>query len=244
MSLCKESCKKCWLPPDKASEFCRNCKGPSPLSEIARIRFKKHTKEDCVFFKEKLLDTKFTGNCFAEDCLQCSYYIVKGAGVNEIHKRAFHFLYSIHSCDILIERIRGFLKKNHDLTLDFITELLYASHEDDTTSKKILTALVAASGKRKWILQELILRPVNLGFLLANPMIIPGPFSENLWGYMETFEDWWSFWEETRVAAKRKVKFRTLLWKEELMIMTWHPDHFVKWCLDIEEYAELISDWS
>ncbi len=43
---------------------------------------------------------------------------------------------------------------------------------------------------------------------------------------------------EFRKKIKEGIKRRTDLYKEDLMIQTWHPSRLFKWCFDVEEIAE------
>lgn len=50
------------------------------------------------------------------------------------------------------------------------------------------------------------------------------------------------------ISANRKIfywrcKNKTQIIKEDLIAMTWHPDRFMKWCLDEEEKCEMNSSW-
>jgi hypothetical protein len=44
--------------------------------------------------------------------------------------------------------------------------------------------------------------------------------------------------ETFRTKIKQGIKRRTNLYKEDLMIKTWHPHRLFPWCLDIEELAD------
>jgi hypothetical protein len=238
MSLAKNTCEKCWLPPEEESSLCRRCRGATPKHEIAKIRFQ-HAKEDCELFRKKIKDHSFFSPCFPEECVSCMYHLFTDPGISDEWKKfATYHIYIMQTPNQIEQRFKQWLKKSHELTLEVMIQSLFYLHEDAYTSKKIIGLLVEASGKKNWILQELVLRPQNLGFLLANPMILPGPFHEDLWGYFESFEEWWAFWQDCIRAAKRKIKFRSLIWKEELIAMTWHPDRFMTWCLDQEELSD------
>ena len=41
-----------------------------------------------------------------------------------------------------------------------------------------------------------------------------------------------------RTQIKQSIKNRTNLYKEELVIRTWHPKRLFPWCLDIQEIAD------
>jgi hypothetical protein len=41
-----------------------------------------------------------------------------------------------------------------------------------------------------------------------------------------------------RTSYREFLRERIDVYKEELIIRTWHPSRFMKWCMDIEELAE------
>jgi len=132
-------------------------------------------------------------------------------------------------------------EKRDDL-LDYVCNLLAIVADDSTTCKKIISSLLRVfSGKEKWILEELIQRPTAYHLLLKKPLVIPEYLNEDIYGFFETLEDWWAFWEKMPSATLRRIQFRCLVIKEELLAKTWHPDRVIKWCFD-NDSSQILSN--
>jgi hypothetical protein len=130
---------------------------------------------------------------------------------------------------------RGCLENRKDAVLDYVDGLLDFHQADTLTCKKIVNALISASNNRvTWVLEELILRPTNLHTLLFAPIQIPSHLPEDLYGHFAEIEGWWTFWEKMPAAAQRRVKFRCLKIKEELLEKTWAPERVLEWCMDLD----------
>ena len=123
-----------------------------------------------------------------------------------------------------------------DALLDYITNLLTLFVDDHETSKRIISALLSLSyGKEKWMLEELVQRPILYKIFLNEPLLIPYHLTEDFYGYFEDVDVWWTFWEKMPAATRRRIRFRCMKIKEELLEKTWHPSRVLKWCLDCHE---------
>lgn len=241
MSLTKEACAKCWLPPLKGSSLCRPCRGKEEPSVIERIRYHKDT--DCKLFRKLLHTTEYYGNCVPEECLSCSFYIIKLPEAQRGWKTHFLYFYLMQSCDTLSRNFQTWYVKNRGLTLDFIRELLIYFREDYVMTRKIVRSLINIADNTEWMLIELIFAPCNFSHAFVKERVMPYPFTYNFWSSLPEFENIETFLTKAHEHARRKVKFRTLSFKEELMQKTWHPDRFIEWCIDEEERNDLGVDW-
>jgi len=137
------------------------------------------------------------------------------------------------------------IEDNKDLLLDYVDSLLEIHQEDVTTCKKIVNALIYASNNRDtWVLEELVLRPSRLHLFLFPPIQLVPHLPEDLYGHFPTLENWWNFWERMPPAAQRRVRFRCLKYKEELIEKTWSPERVLKWCVDIDTIYDMRGTWS
>jgi hypothetical protein len=132
------------------------------------------------------------------------------------------------------------LEERRDALLDYITNLLELFTGDTETSRRLINALLSASnGREKWILEELVQRPILYTILLAEPLHIPYHLTEDFYGYYEEIEQWWGFWEKMPASTRRRIRFRCLSFKEELLEKTWHPDRVLNWCFAIDEALKI-----
>ncbi len=56
-------------------------------------------------------------------------------------------------------------------------------------------------------------------------------------------EDWWNTLRSMKQTLKILHKTRMDLVKEDLMAATWHPNRFMRWCLDEEDKADHRNCW-
>jgi hypothetical protein len=136
------------------------------------------------------------------------------------------------------------LSTKKDAVLEYVHSLLALHYTDEITSKKIMNALIYASnGRVLWILEEFVQRPIYYGSLLASPLKIPDHVTYDLHGHFTQTEAWWTFWESMREASLRRIRFRCMKYKDELMEKTWMPTRVLDWCMDIETRAGVSSSW-
>ena len=72
MSLKKESCQNCWLPPLDNSALCRKC-SVSELLDDGWIRYHRSSPEDCR--KLRALAQTYKGVVVPERCIQCCAFL-------------------------------------------------------------------------------------------------------------------------------------------------------------------------
>ena len=243
MSLSKETCKLCWLPPDD-SGLCRKCKGREEPSLLWKIRF--HRDSFCKTFRDLLRTGDYKGVAFPEECVQCCQYLLP----QEKWKELILLWWRVQSYTTLVSIIGIWFLKNREDALDYcasVMELLAATLEDPApVSKKIVSALVAVAVKRvgpsgrAWILQELAQRPSAFGAFMQIPIVLPAYLTENFWEYIEDHDEWWALWEKTKKDVDRKIRFRCLAYKEELLAYAWAPER-MHMCIDIDERISIGS---
>ena len=232
MSLCKDECASagCWLPPQPNKTICRKC-DIKDLHQIQWIRY--HTPSTvCKKYRDLILSDTYFGSALPEDCIQCCNFLIQfpiWAAPLKIHiKQSSH--------DKLTNLFMKELEERREALLDYITNLLELFTGDTETSRRLINALLSASnGREKWILEELVQRPILYSILLTEPLHIPYHLTEDFYGYYEAIEQWWGFWEKMPASTKRHIRFRCLTFKEELLEKTWHPDRVLNWCFAIDE---------
>jgi hypothetical protein len=63
--------------------------------------------------------------------------------------------------------------------------------------------------------------------------------------FAEACEAVWPMWREMeKKKLLEDIRETTDLYKEELMARTWHPDRFMTWCVDLEEKADMETNWA
>lgn len=226
MSLTKKSCEHCWLPPDKDNTLCRKCRGINQ-TEFYWIRY--HTPSaDCKNFRSLIVSDTYYSAALPEKCIHCCNFLTgfpKWADALKmvIKSTTFNNLIQLFNTE-------------KDALLDYITNLLTLFVDDHETSKRIISALLSLSyGKEKWMLEELVQRPILYKIFLNEPLLIPYHLTEDFYGYFEDVDVWWTFWEKMPAATRRRIRFRCMKIKEELLEKTWHPSRVLKWCLDCHE---------
>lgn len=229
MSLKKESCQNCWLPPLDNSALCRKCSVSETLDD-GWIRYHTPSSESCR--KLRALAQSYKGVVVPERCIQCCAFV---AMQNE------NWLTAVKAYITMTPRLDTVILDNQSYSREGLLEALSVLMTAFTPlSLKICNTLKLCNpGHVYWILEELILRPQFYGALLDTPLRIPPHMSEDLWETFPDVEGWWSFWEKIPVKVKRRISFRCMTFKEELLEKTWHPDRVARWCFDIEETSDL-----
>ena len=238
MSLQKDSCERCWLPPCVGETLCRKCRG-APPHELSRwIRYHTTSPEGCSRYRKIINEESYYGSAIPQDCLHCCNFILRlgntawtAALKQHIRQTSHHDLATI---------LVGNLERTKDAVLEYVDALLEFHQADHLTCKKIVNALIYASNNRaNWILEELVLRPTVLDAVLFTPIKLPLHIPEDLYGHFAELEHWWAFWEKIPAAAQRRVKFRCLKIKEELTEKTWAPERVLRWCVDVDTLCEM-----
>ena len=232
MSLVDKSCEKCWLPPQRGSTLCRKC-DVLETNYIKWVRYHEPTP-NCKLFCESINSKKYCGPALPEECIECCNFLL---GVPT-------WIYALKNCikNSSHDRLTVVFSKNitarrHAL-LDYVSNLLETFIGDNTDMcRRILNALLDAShGKQIWILEELVQRPILYPILLAEPLLIPYHLTEDFYGYFQDADVWWTFWEKMPASTKRRIRFRCMTFKEELIEKTWEPKRVLAWCIgDIDE---------
>ena len=234
MSLTKESCERCWLPPDNGEVLCRKCAG-TKKNQIHWIRYHEPSSE-CRVFRDLINTNSYHGAALPENCIQCCNFLLEVVHWIDPLKQSIRITshYRLHR---LFKR--EFERRREDL-LDYITSLLALFIDDIPICKRVLSAFLEISpGKEKWLLEELVQRPVLYQILLADTLMIPYHLTEDFFGHFEDTSIWWAFWETMPASTKRRIRFRCLKIKEELVEKTWAPHRVLAWCVD-----QLDGDWS
>lgn len=238
MSLTKDTCEKCWLPPEIGKKICRKCTS-KPHSRISWIRYHRPSST-CKEFRRLILSSEYYGSVLPEDCIHCSNFLLGIEGWKRIMKDSIIF-YPHDKITILFRRE---IDCRRDALLDYVSNLLTEFIDETQTCRRILNALIDASnGRKNWILEELVQRPISYRSILSSPILIPYYLTEDFFESIEDMNLWWAFWEKMPDATKRRIRFRCMKFKEELLEKTWAPSRFKKWCLDVDEVVEIKNNW-
>lgn len=245
MSLHKGSCENCWLPPLEGDTLCRKCK-VVPLDISAWIRYHIPSPEDCSKYRKIIDANTYFGSALPQKCIHCCKYILENSSVWASAIK--HFTYHISEID-LCALFAESLHKKKEAVLEYADALLKVHYNDRFTCRKIVETLVYASnGRALWILEELVQRPAAYEELLETPSRIPYHISYDFHGHLDdkdaaVKEVLTKFWNSMRESTLRRIRFRCMNYKEELIEKTWHPKRVVNWCMDTAARKELRSSW-
>jgi hypothetical protein len=239
MSLIKETCEKCWLPPDTGKTLCRKCT-EKPQEGIQWIRYHRPSSS-CKKFRALILSGKYFGSALPEDCIHCSNFLLSMDGWKQIMKDCVIF----YPHEKITTLFRREIDCRKDALLDYISNLLSQFIDETVICRRILNALMdAANGRKNWILEELVQQPISYPSILSSPILIPYYLTEDFFESIEDMNVWWTFWEKMPEAARRRIRFRCMTFKEELLEKTWAPSRVKNWCLDVDEVFEIKRNWS
>ena len=226
MSLRKDSCKECWLPPLPNSQVCRKHL-PPVYNEMKWVLYHRPSVH-CRLFRSIIINDEYTGSVVPENCIQCCNLLTtreKWAPLMVSHIKQKTYIKLSHLFSNASEK--------KDALLDYVCNLLALVSDDVDTCKKIMSAILHVfKGKEKWLVEELVQRPTAYHLLLHQPLIIPEYLNEDIYGFFDSLESWWAFWEKMPEATRRRIQFRCLTFKEELLAVAWHPNRVMKWCFD------------
>lgn len=262
MSLLKSRCENCWLPPLEHKPRCRKCdtkcsfvshvkhkvslEKNEPAKQIAWIRNHVTSPDHCRAFRKFITSKLYYGNAIPEECQHCCAFLFSLNPEEYPTERAALLLcLLVTPIEVVAHRFGEWIHENRDAFLSYFSELLsYYSERDERLCGKLVNALLQSVGtsKRLWILEELAQRPSSYGLFLQKKGYIPDYCSYSFWQTDE--ESWWSFWEKMVPSTQRRIRFRCLRFKEELMQKTWHPDRFIQWCISEQERKEMDGRWS
>ena len=243
MSLVKGSCERCWLPPLPHESLCRKCRGAPPHELSKWIRYHTPSPTDCCKYRKILNEDSYYGSVIPQECLSCCNFIL-GFNSSAWTTALKQHIYQITHNELALLFMQN-IEDKKDLLLDYVDNLLELHQADVTTCKKIVNALVYASNNRDgWILEELVLRPSRLHVFLFPPIQLLPHIPEDLYGQYTTLEEWWIFWEKIPSAAQRRIRFRCLKYKDELIETTWSPERVLSWCVDIATKYDIRGAWS
>lgn len=238
MSLVKEECERCWLPPQTGKLLCRKCTDKSQ-HEVKWIRYHQPSS-DCKQFRSLILSDSYYGAALPENCIECCNFLLS------IHKwvDAVKICISVRRHEEIVILFRRELENRRDALLEYVSNLLSQFIEDLPMCKRILTGLIDASnGRTNWILEELVQRPASYPSLLQSPILIPYYLTEDFFEQIEDMNIWWALWEKMPAATMRRIRFRCMKIKGELLEKTWAPSRVLKWCIDFEESGSINADW-
>lgn len=108
---------------------------------------------------------------------------------------------------------------------NFINDLFESDKTEEFRS--LWSAILSEPAQRDF--KALLLRPAD---------------AENLGFRFLTSEVWTEYHKFVKDVCKRKARDRVEIFKEDLMAYCWHPDRFVRWCLDEEEKKDMRGMWS
>lgn len=229
MSLIQESCSDCWLPPLPNSELCRLCTGKKiPYNSIKWVLY--HTPSaECKEFRKIIYDDSYYGSALPENCIQCySFLTSQTKWIDCIRENIRQQSYTK-----LCRMLSWLPEEKREDILEYVSNVLLLIKDNAEVCKKIINVLVHLfKGKEMWILEELVQRPHLYGFLINKPILLPSYLTEDFYGYFENSDVWMQFWEKMQASTKRRVRFRCMIYKEELMAVAWHPTRVLKWCID------------
>jgi hypothetical protein len=205
------------------------------------MRVKEHRAGDlcCKGFRAVLRKGLYKEGIFPEGCAGCALALYLSSPE----------AYLLPMLDIYIYRSRDyhlFFKNNgkpgvqKDEMLSFVHELLWIPKETlffeeadaDEKRKSILLALKESVHHGDYLLEELVLRPENYPFLLANPPTVQECYLELVY---EDPEKRWAFCSRVRDKFVKRVEMRCRIFKEELMEKTWDPSRVIPWCFSQDE---------
>ena len=226
MSLSKEECSKCWLPPEKGKTLCRRC-SVVEYNEIKWVRY--HTPSpDCKTFRSRINSNTYYSSVLPEECIQCCNFILENPTWLSPLK---NFIINTPHDKLTRLFIKNIERK--DALLEYISNLLAVFIGDVDMCRRILNALLNAfAGKEKWILEELVQRPTLYHMFLRDPLLIPYHLTEDFFGHFEEIDVWWPLWEKMPASTKRRIRFRCMQFKDELIEKTWAPNRVLAWCID------------
>lgn len=240
MSLQKDSCERCWLPPLPGGRLCRKCKG-TPPHELSRwIRYHTPSPAGCSGYRKIINEETYYGSVIPQDCLHCCNFLLRLNDPSWLSALKQHIVQV--PCNELTSLLEQNIGRKRDLVLEYVDALLDFHQADTLTCKKIVNALVAASNNRAtWVLEELVLRPEHIHTVLFAPVHLPSYIPEDFHGHFHSMENWWQFWERFPGAAQRRIKFRCLKFKEELIEKTWAPERVMEWCMEADARREWLG---
>ena len=139
MSLQKDSCERCWLPPCVGDTLCRKCRGVPPHELSRWIRYHTTSPEGCTRYRKIINEERYYGSAIPQDCLHCCNFILRlgntawtAALKQHIRQTSHHDLATI---------LVGNLERTKDAVLDYVDALLEFHQADHLTCKKIVNAL-------------------------------------------------------------------------------------------------------
>lgn len=260
MSLAKENCLRCWLPPLTNHTLCRKCAKQSksqlpvkvfeknePAALTAWIRNHTSSPEQCKAFRKFINGKLYYGTAVPEECLYCCGFLFSLNPEEFPNERAaLQLVLMTTPIEMLTYRFHLWIHEDRDAFLTYMAELLdWFVERDERLCGRLVNAMLQAVDKprRMWILEELVQRPSSYDLFLNKKEFIPSFCSHNFWQTEQSDEEWMEFWKKMRESSKRRIRFHCLRFKEELIARTWHPDRFFDWCLDIQELRQFQQDW-
>lgn len=261
MSLTKDNCLRCWLPPLKNHSLCRKCathsKSHLPVKSFEKneqaaltawIRNHSSSPEQCKAFRKFITSKLYYGTAIPEECQYCCGFLFS-LNPDEFpnERNALQMCLTTTPADMLSYRFHLWIHENRDAFLTYLSELLdWFIDRDEGICMKLINALLRAVDKsrRMWILEELAQRPASYDLFINKKDFIPSYCSHNFWQSEPSDEEWMEFWKRMRESSKRRIRFHCLRFKEELIARTWHPDRFLPWCVDIIEMRDFKELWT
>ena len=213
------------------------------------IRFHKEPHSlTCKAFRRLLDQNLFHEIIIPEECFECMYTCITRGYTDYCNLAIGHLFYGDKGK--LITLFERHLKSNggRESLLNYINFMLWISNSQEymtpTASRRVIDCLTEAvhvhhPTNKQWILEELVQRPENWQFFLSSPPLLPGNYTETMFDLFTEFEVWWNFWQRVNTSVRKKIEFRCLAFKDELMITAWQPERVRDWCLDTEDLVHV-----
>jgi hypothetical protein len=216
---------------------------------LREIRFHKEPHSTTCQALRRLLDQDlFHEIVIPEECLECMYSCVTKAYADYSNLAIGHLFYSDKDKLTTIFERHLRTKGGRESLLNYINFMLWISNSQEymtpTASKRVIDVLTEAvhvhhPSNKQWILEELVQRPENWQFFLSSPSMIPGNYTETMFDTFTDFEVWWNFWQRVNTSVRKKLEFRYLALKDELLAVAWDVERVRDWCLDIEDLTHV-----
>ncbi len=221
---------------------------------VHQIRFHHEPHSLTCSAVRKLIDQNlFHEIIVPEECCECLYTFVSRAYAQYSNLAIGQLFYSSETKLKQVFKIHLKTKGGRESLLNYINFMLWISnsfeHMTPTASKRVIDMLLESveihhPTNKQWILEELVSRPENYQYFLCSPPRMPGNYTETMFDYFTDFEVWWNFWQRVNVSVRKKIEFRSLTLKDELMMKTWKPERVREWCLDIEDLHHIESHFA
>ena len=212
--------------PDLFQTFFTSLSSAQLLHDIYHQLHTHSSSNRCKFYqyilKNRSLDREIQSTDMPWNCWHCLSFILK--------QRNMLTCYRAFSNGIVTNRIK---KPESSLTNVLDCMISLHLHKKDHAARLLFDRLRRSIGdsNAKTVLLEFFQNPatISLVFTAAASEFVPSSWNKDL---------------NPSTLQKEVLKFvkkRNYVFKEDLIIKTWHPDRLFPWCLDIEELKDFES---